>query len=58
VSNKLNTKRLFKSKLFEVILVECKVTVCWPRKKVSSHSVNKHASRCEKFCMELDLKYV
>jgi hypothetical protein len=38
--------------------VECKVKVCWPRKKVSSHSAKKHASRCENFCMELDLKYV
>ena len=41
-----------------MILVECKVTVFLPRMKVSSHWANKHASRCEKFCMELDLKYV
>jgi hypothetical protein len=38
--------------------VECKVAACWPRKKVSSHSANKHASKSEKFCRELDLKYV
>ena len=38
--------------------MECKVTVCWPRKKVSCRSANKHASRCEKFCLEFDLTYV
>jgi hypothetical protein len=49
---------MFKKQVFEVILVECKGSVFWPLKKVSSHSANKHASKCEKFCMELDRKYV